>query len=158
MVKQDLPSIDIVLDEARRALDFQFEQLDGLDTKASIVLGIAGVVFTIVLTNLLLVEFAAEANLHLAKAALVPISLAFVLSIVKLWIKKYKKPPSLERLRSYYIAEDLEKTKLRIIDVYLKAVDDNAKLLNYQVWLVKCSYILLSIGLGLLTYWIWGII
>ncbi len=40
MTDQELPSIDIVLDEARRTLDFQFKQLDGLDTKSGIMLGI----------------------------------------------------------------------------------------------------------------------
>ncbi len=163
MAKQSLPSIDIVLDEVRRKLDFQFEQLDGLDTKASIVLGIAGVGLTIVVTYLYSVAFDEIICARLTKAALalifVPLVLCIALSIAELWIKKYDRPPKLERLRSHYITESAEETKLKIIDISLKAIEDNANLLNRQIWLVRLSYISLSIGLGLLVYfWIWGLI
>ncbi len=46
MTDEELPSIDIVLDEVRRTLDFQFELLDGLVTKSGIVLGVSGVIWT----------------------------------------------------------------------------------------------------------------
>ena len=42
MTEQEPPSIDIVLDEVRRKLDFQFGQIDGFNTKSGIVLGFAG--------------------------------------------------------------------------------------------------------------------
>jgi len=158
MAKKDLPSIDVVLEEARRKLDFQFEQLNSLDTKASIVLGVAGVVLTIVLTSLLSGHLGEGTNLQLAKTALVLIFVAFALSIVKLWIKRYHRPPKLDRLRSHYIVEDSEVTKLRIIDISLQAINDNDKMLNYQTWLVRCSYIILSLGLGLLAYLIWRVV
>lgn len=74
MTKQELPSIDIVLDEVRRKLDFQFEQLDGIRMKSGIVLGVAGVIFTLLVTNLL-GQPSTITNLFLAKIALIPIFL-----------------------------------------------------------------------------------
>ncbi len=158
MAKKDLPSIDVVLEEVRRKLDFQFEQLNSLDIKASVVLGVAGVVLTIVLTSLLSGQLAGGTNLQLAKTALVIIFVALALSIVKLWIKKYHRPPKLDRLRFHYIVEDSEVTKLRIIDISLRDIDDNDKTLNWQIWLVRCSYIILSLGLVLLAYLIWRVV
>ena len=69
MAKQELPSIDIVLDEARRKLDFQFEQLDGLNTKSGILLGVAGVIFTLLITSVL-DKSSSVYNLILAKIAI----------------------------------------------------------------------------------------
>ena len=156
MAEQELPSIDIVLDEVRRKLDFQFEQLDGLRTKSGIVLGIAGVIFTLLITNLLGQSNTIN-NLTLAKIALVPIFTSIVLSCVPIYIRKWNRPPKLERLRDYYIAIDAEDTKLNVIDKCLEAIDENQSLLDKLFRIIKCSYFLLLVGLVLLAIWI-GII
>jgi len=156
MAKQELPSIDIVLDEARRRLDFQFEQLDGLSTKSGILLGVAGVIFTLLVTNFLDKSNTID-NLILAKIALVPIFASLVMSFVPIYIIKWNRPPNLDRLRDYYIVKDPEHSKLNVIDECLKAVEKNQKLLDKLFRLIKYSYILLLIGLVLLAVWI-GII
>ena len=157
MTEQELPSIDIVLDEVRRRLDFQFEQLDGLGTKSSIVLGIAGVIFTLLVTNLLGQSNSAT-NLTLAKIALVPIFISIVLSFVPIYIRKFKRPPNLERLRFHYIVKDTKETKLKIIDICRKAVKDNEKLLKTIVGLIKCSYVHLVVGFVILAIWIGNVV
>ena len=149
----ELPSTDIVLDEVRRKLDFQFDQLDGLGTKSGMVLGIAGVIFTLLVTNLL-GQSSITTNLTLAKIALVPIFASIVLSFVPIYIRKWNRPPKLERLRFHYIVEDAEETKLKIIDICMKDVEDNDKLLKRIVRFIKCSYVLLLVGLVLLAVWI----
>lgn len=149
-------SINIVLDEVRRKLDFQFEQLDGLDTKSGIVLGVAGVIFTLLVTSMLEQSNITD-NTILAKIALAPIFVSLVLSFVPLYIRKWNRPPNIERLRSYYIVENSEETKLKIIDISMQAIRDNDKLLMRIIRLIKFSYIFLLIGLALLAIWI-GII
>ncbi len=156
MAEQELPSIDIVLDEVRRKLDFQFEQLDGISTKSGIVIGVAGVIFTLLVTNLL-GQSNTISNLYLAKIALIPIFASLVLSFVPIYIIKWDRPPNLNRLRDYYIVKDTENTKLNVIDKCLEAVDDNQKLIDKLFRLIKCTYILLLIGLASLAVWI-GII
>ncbi len=157
MTEQELPSINIVLDEVRRRLDFQFEQLDGLNTKSGIVLGVAGVIFTLLVTNLLDKSSTVD-NLILAKIALVPIFASLVISFVPIYIINWDRPPNVERLRSHYIVEDFENTQLNIIDKCLEAIENNEKLLKRLVRLIKCSYFLLLIGLALLAIWIGMII
>ena len=150
---QGLPSIDVVLDEVRRKLDFQFEQLDGLRTKSGIVMGIAGVIFTLLITNLL-GQSNTAINLTLAKIALVPIFASIILSCVPIYIRKWNRPPKLERLRDYYIATGTEYTKLNVIDKCLEAIDENQKLVNKLFRIIKYSYFLLLIGLVLLAVWV----
>ena len=153
----ELPSIGIVLEEARRRLDFQFDQLDGLSTKSGIVLGVAGVIFTLLVMSLL-GESSIEANLVLAKVALIPIFASLVVSFVPIYIIKWHRPPNVERLREHYIVEDVETTQLNIIDKCLEAIENNEKLLKNLARLIKCSYFLLLIGLASLAVWIGMII
>lgn len=157
MKDKEPPSIDIVLDEVRRKLDFQFEQLDGLNTKSGILLGVAGVIFTLLVTNLLGQSDKVN-NLILAKVALIPIFVSIVLSFVPIYIRKLKRPPNLERLRFHYIVKDSKETKLKIIDICREAVKDNQELLKIIVRLIKCSYVSLLLGLGLLAIWIGTIV
>lgn len=157
MTEQELPSIDVVLDEVRRKLDFQFEQIDGVSTKSGIVLGVAGVIFTLLVTNLLS-QSSTISNLFLAKIALIPIFVSLVLSFVPIYIIKWDRPPNLNRLRDYYIVKNIENTKLNVVDKCLEAVDNNQKLISKLFCLIKCSYILLLIGLALLAIWIGMII
>lgn len=153
IVDQELPSIDVVLDEVRRKQDFQFEQLDGLRTKSGIVMGIAGVIFTLLVTNLL-GQSNKTINLTLARIALVPIFTSILLSFVPIYIRKWNRPPELERLRDYYIATDMEYTKLNVIDKCLEAIDENQKLVDKLFRIIKYSYFLLLIGLVLLAVWV----
>lgn len=153
MADQELPSIDVVLDEARRTIDFQFEQLDGLDTKSGIVLGIAGVILALLVTSLL-EQSNTMANSLLVKVALVPIFLSLILSFISICVRKWDKPPQLERLRSHYITQPADETKLRIIDISVNAMEKNDKRIKVRVRLLKSSYFVLAIGLGLLAVWI----
>jgi len=156
MTEQDLPSVDTVLEEVRRRLDFQFEQLDGLSTKSGIVLGVAGIVFTLLVTNLV-GQSNTLPNLCLAKIALIPIFISLIASFLPIYIIKWNRPPNLDRLRDYYIVIDVEDTKLNVIDKCIEAVNQNQKLLDKLFRIIKCSYFLLLVGLVLLAIWI-GII
>jgi hypothetical protein len=102
ITQESMPSVEIVLEETRRRLDFQFEQLDSLNTKSGIVLGVAGVIFTLLVTSLL-DKTNTVANLILAKIALIPIFASLVVSFVPMYIIKWSRPPNLERLRSHYL-------------------------------------------------------
>jgi len=153
MPGQELPSMDIVLDEVRRTIDFQFEQIDGLDTKAGITLGIAGVILTLLVTSML-GQSNAIANSLLVKVALVPMLLSLILSFISISVRKWDKPPQLERLRSHYITQPADETKLKIIDISMDAIENNDKHIKTRVCLLKSSYFILAIGLGLLAVWI----
>lgn len=153
MMELESPSIDIVLEEARRRLDFQFDQLDGLVTKSGIVFGAAGIIFTLLVTHIL-DQSSIPPNLSLFAGTLILIFSSLVLSLVPIYIMKWHRPPDLNRLRDYYIVKDVGTTKLNVIDICLEAVDSNRKLLDKLFCLIKCSYILLLVGLVLLAVWL----
>ncbi len=163
-----LPSVDLVLDEVRRRLDFQFELLDSHDFKASIVLGTASIVIAMLLTALPLAQsqlgsLSKVAEHRVIVLALIGMSLfllfvSIVISIIVLWIKNYSRPPSLQRLRDVYMAESEEKTQLQLIDNFMDAIDKNEKIVKRQSNLIKAAIIFLSIGLlifiGLVSWFI----
>ena len=152
MMEQELPSIDIILDEVRRTLDFQFAQLDGLATKSGLVLGVSGVILTLLVTS-----FLGESDLAsplLIKAAFAPILLSLILSFISISIGKWAKPPQLERLRSHYITQPAKETRLKIIDIVIEAIGNNDKRIKARVCLWKSSYVILGIGLVFLAIWL----
>jgi len=152
MMEQELSSIDIVLDEVRRTLDFQFARLDGLVTKSGLVLGVSGVILTLLVTS-----FLGESDLAsplLIKVAFAPILLSLILSFISIYIVKWGKPPQLERLRSHYITQPANETRLKIIDIVMEAIENNDKRIKARVCLWKSSYVILGIGLVFLAIWL----
>lgn len=153
MTEPELPGIDIVLDEARRKLDFQFERLNRLNTKSSMLLGIAAVILTLLVTTLLGKQDTVGNSL-LIKVALAPIFTSLILSYLTVSISEYDRPPKLERLREHYISKDAEKTKIRIIDISIDAIQKNEGLIEKKVRLIKWSYVIFAMGLGILVVWV----
>jgi hypothetical protein len=153
MTEPELPSIDIVLDEARRKLDFQFERLNRLNTKSGMLLGIAAVILTLLVTTLLGKQDTVGRSL-LIKVALAPIFTSLILSYLTVSISEYDRPPKLERLREHYISKDAEKTKIRIIDISIDAIQKNEGLIEKKVRLIKWSYVIFAMGLGILVVWV----
>ena len=152
MSKQQLPSIDLVLDETRKRLDLQFEQINTLDTKASIALASSGLVLAAFLAALQsenVTEIGNYLCLTIIVIALILSALAF--AVVGLWIKKYERPPKPERLRDYYIVKDSDYTKLHIIDISLKAIVNNHARLARKILFIKYSFVSLSIGAAILA-------
>jgi len=149
MTDQEFPSIDIVLDEARRALDFQFKQLDGLDTKSGMMLGIAGVVITLLVSTLIGMPDLNNSLLVKIIGAIigVTLSISLILSYVNLRIGKWNKPPEIDTLIKDYASKDLHTTKCKIVGTIQEAIQKNDKLLEERFFLYKRSYTVLFIGL-----------
>ena len=153
VTEQESPSIDIVLDEARRTLDFQFGQLDALDTKSGILLGIAGVVIAVLVSAS--IGMPALMDSLIAKIVLsiiaVTLFISLILSYRNLRIGKWHKPPELAVLVKDYISKDSRTTKCKLIGTIQKAVEENEKILKRRFFLYERSYNLLFAGLALVT-------
>lgn len=152
MADQQLPSVDIVLDEARRKADFQFQQIDGLDTKSGIVLGINGVILALLVADL--IEYPNQPHIILIEIVLIPILISLVLSFLSIATIKLFAPPKLDTLRSDYINKPANETKLKIIDILSEAISQNAKRIQVKTRLFNFSYIVLAFGIGLLLAWV----
>ncbi len=150
MDEQKYPSINEVLEETRRTLDFQFEQLDGLDTKSGIVLGVDGVIITLLITALL-----EKPDLFNSLWLKILIAIVLVIFFISLFISfrniriiKWSKPPEIINLRTGYLMEDAQTTKLKIIDTMIeKGIKKNDILLDKGFRLYKWSYRMLFTGL-----------
>lgn len=153
MIEQNLPSIDIVLEEVRRTLDYQFQQARNLDTKSGIVLGTSGIILAI-LASILHGHSDSLNNINIIRGALCATLLSFLLSFITLNIRKWDRPPEVNRLRSHYIIEDSEQTKLRVIDIYLDAIRRNQRRIKQKIYLVQSSFSILAIASGFFAVWI----
>jgi len=153
MAGQELPSIDIVLDEARRTLDFQFEQHDGLDTKSGIILGTAGVIIGLLVTASIAMPDLSNSLFVRIMVSIIAVTLfiSLFLSYWNLRIRKWSKPPELETLINDYASKDMYTTKCKVIGTIQDAVKKNEKLLKERVCLYKRSYTMLLVGLGVVT-------
>lgn len=153
MAAQKLPSIDIVLDEARRTLDFQFEQHDGLDTKSGIILGIAGVIITLLVSASIGIPDLNNSLFVKIMVGIIGVTLfiSLILSYRNLRIRKWNKPPEIETLINDYASKDSHTTKCKVIGTIQEAVRKNEELLKERLYLYKCSYNILFAGLVLVT-------
>lgn len=149
MAEQNPRSIDEILNEARRALDFQFEVQDGLDTKSGILIGIAGVVITLMVTALI------GTPPLLTRIMAVIIVLVFFVSLFlsyrNIRIREWQKPPDIEALIKEYEHEDAHTTKCRLAGTIHDAIKKNQIILEKRIQLYKHSYKVLFIGLVLLA-------
>jgi hypothetical protein len=153
VTKKGSPSVDIVLDEVRRTLDFQFGQLDALDTKSGILLGIAGVVITVLVSASIGMPTLMDSLIAKIIVSIIAVALftSLVLSYWNLRIGKWHRPPELAVLVKDHISKDSHTTKCKLIGTIQKAVEENDKVLEKRFFLYKRSHNMLFAGLALVT-------
>jgi hypothetical protein len=153
VTEQESPSIDIVLDEAKRTLDFQFEQLDALDTKSGILLGIAGVVITVLVSASIGIPDLRGSLIAKIMVSIIAVTLftSLILSYWNLRIGKWHKPPELDALINDYVSKDSHTTKCKLIGTIQQAVKENEELLQRRFFLYERSHDILFAGLALVT-------
>jgi len=142
---QPLPSLDIVLNETKVALDRQFEQISSLDVKLGVLLGVSGVILAAILGFLL------KDNTDLVTKVLVLCTVALVLISLVLasWgyrIRKYKGPPNPIALREFYLVEEQERTKLAVVDYLCSVYDWNQKRITSKVRYTHFSFVSVFLG------------
>jgi hypothetical protein len=142
---QNLPSLDLVFEAAQKELDFQFEQINSLDTKASISLAAAGIMLA-ALISFFTQRPAAGIPGFLISGTLL-ISLSAILAVATLWVRRFERPPDLERLRDYYIAQTAEETKIETVDAILEAISRNSNRIYGKSLTLTASYAMLGLGI-----------
>jgi len=142
---QDLPSLDLVSEAAQKELDFQFEQVNSLDTKASISLASAGIMLA-ALIGFLTERPAVEISGFLIAGTLL-ISMSAILAVITLWVRQFERPPNLERLRAYYIVQTEEETKIEAVDAILEALSSNNNRIYSKSQTLTASYAMLGLGI-----------
>ena len=107
-----LETLELVYKEVDSALNRQFQSLDGLNTKASVIVGFIGVILGISL------NLYPHRNPYLFGSCmtLFLISIFFALSAYK--VESYRRDPEPRKLTENYLKEDSEKVKKKLIDIW----------------------------------------
>ena len=140
-----LETLELVYKEVGSALNRQFQSLDGLNTKASVIVGFIGVILGISL------NLYPHSNPYLFGSCmtLFLISIFFALSAYK--VESYRRDPEPRKLTENYLKEDSEKVKKKLIDNFIQSVEANEIKINKKVKYINYSLVLLYIGLIVLT-------
>lgn len=134
-----LPSLDVVLNETKAALDRQFELLSSLDVKLGVLLGLSGVILAALLGFPLIRTGDMATRLFLI-AAVVLVLVSLVSAMRGYQVRKYKGPPAPRALRESYLMEEPERTKLAVTDYLSSVYDWNQKRVASKVKCTRISF------------------
>ncbi len=134
-----LPSLDLVALRVQAQLEHQLQHFDGLDNKAGIVVGFAGVVVAI-----------AEGLRLLAIAGRLAAVLAALLALWSFLPRRY---PVLDtrKLRDRYLRADPEFTKLHLLDTQIRMEERASVLLDRKAFRLKLAVACLAAAVLLMA-------
>jgi hypothetical protein len=138
-VAEGLPSLGLVAAQVEKQLANQLDHFDGLDSKAGIVLGFAGVLVAVA---------GAFGPLQVA-GKIVSVSAA----LLALWAFVPRKYPVLNtaRFRDRYLRSDPSFTQLHLLDTQIMMEEQAARLLARKALRLKLSVMLLALSIVLLA-------
>ena len=152
LTNYDLTSLDLAYDEAKRILDIQFELVESLDTKASILVGLCGVALAALFGS----AESMFASMDLSvRAGLIAAALAFVVSgvlgVLAYWPQTYETSPSIKRFTEKYLLWQPRNVKYVILHMFIRNYTRNSALIEGKVRRLKCSFFTLLLGILLLA-------
>ena len=137
--------LELVYNEVKDALKTQFQSLDGLNTKASVIVGFVGVIIGISLN----LYSCSNPYLFGSCVTLFLISIFFTLSAYT--VKSYRRDPEPRKLAENYMKEDCERVKKQLIVNFIQSFEGNEIKIKRKGRYINYSLILLFIGLIVLT-------
>ena len=141
-----LPSLDIVLDGTKAALNRQFEQSSSLDMKLGVSVGLSGVILAALLGFTFLYTCDTTTTwLVISAVALVLVSLLFAAWGVFL-IGKFQWAPRPDALREFYLTKQSKETKIAIVDTQIYAYGWNRKRIARKAQLMRTSFIFVLVS------------
>jgi hypothetical protein len=156
----DLPSLELLYTETRDRLLRVFAEWDGIDTKASIVAGLDGIVIATVLGLLFELDEACcltSTTLRpwllpaLTGGGLVAAAMSLLLAMSTYWVRKGKE--ILEPRKAYYALANLpeEESKRKLLHSMIEAHEDNYKLLLGKAKTLRGSFRAFVVSIALLS-------
>ena len=138
-------TLELLYNEVKDALNTQFQSVEGLNTKASIIIGFVGVIIGISL------NLYPDENSHLFFGSMFLFLGAAFLSFSAYKVEGYRKDPEPRKLTEKYLREDDKKVRKQIIDNFIQSCEDNKNRIEKKVKYINYSLVLLFIGLIVLT-------
>jgi hypothetical protein len=146
-----MPSLDVSFSEARRMLDNQFDQIDTIGVKVSVIVAASGVVITIILNSLpaLITHIETAATILIALSVLSGL-VSIIMGLIVLAFTDYDSVPSISKLIQHYLIQPEARTKYQLLHEMKDAFNNNKKLLDEKIdqgWISMWA-LLLSISLS----------
>ena len=143
MSEDSYPSetLDLVYNEVKDALNMQFQSMDGLNTKASVIIGFVGVIIGISL------QLYSQSNSYLFGSCMTLFMISIFFSFSAYKIKSYRRDPEPRELTEKYLREDDKEVKKQLIDNFIASFEENKNKIEEKVKYINYSLILLFVGL-----------
>ena len=143
MSEDSYPSetLDLVYNEVKDALNMQFQSMDGLNTKASVIIGFVGVIIGISL------QLYSQSNSYLFGSCMTLFMISIFFSFSAYKIKSYRRDPEPRDLTEKYLREDDKEVKKQLIDNFIASFEENKNKIEEKVKYINYSLILLFVGL-----------
>ncbi len=143
MSEDSYPSetLELIYNEVKDRLNTQFQSLDGLNTKASVIIGFVGVIIGISL------QLYSQSNSYLFGSCMTLFMISIFFSFSAYKIKSYRRDPEPRALTGKYLSDDSKKVKRQLIDNFIKSFEDNKTHIEEKGKSINYSIILLFVGL-----------
>ena len=138
-------TLELVYGEVKDALNTQFQSLDGLNTKASVIVGFVGVIIGISL------NLYSHSNSYLFGSCMTLFLISIFFALSAYTVKSYRRDPEPRKLAENYLREDGEHVKKQLIVNFIQSFEDNEIKVKRKGRYINYSLILLFIGLIVLT-------
>ena len=138
-------TLELVYNEVKDALNTQFQSLDGLNAKASVIVGFVGVIIGISL------NLYSHSNSYLFGSCMTLFLISIFFALCAYKVENYRRDPEPRTLTEKYLREDDKKVKKKLIDNSIQSFEDNKTKIEKKVKYINYSIILLFIGLIVLT-------
>lgn len=147
MNEDDYPSetLELVYNEVKDALNTQLQSLDGLNTKASVIIGFVGVIIGISL------NLYSYSNSYLFGSSMTLFLTSIFFTLFAYRVKSYRRDPEPETLTIKYLRDDCKTVKKQLIDNFIQSFKENKIKIDDKVKYINYSLILLFLGLIILT-------
>lgn len=149
-----LRAIGWAYEEAKRILDKQFEQVESLNTKASILLGFIGVIlatlFGLWRDWLVVVEQSAVIYGGVIATAVILFAAA-VCGFLAYRVQTYETAPSPQRLMEKYLTWEPDHVRYVTLHRIVRIYEHNDRLIKRKLFWLKATFYLLVVGLFVLT-------
>ena len=134
-------TLDLIYNEVKDALNMQFQSIEGLNTKASVIIGFVGVIIGISL------QLYSQSNSYLFGSCMTLFMISIFFSFSAYKVKSYRIDPAPRALTAKYLMEDDKTVKKQLIDNFIVSFEDNKTKIEEKVKYINYSLILLFVGL-----------
>lgn len=148
---EQYPSLELAYSESKELLKIQLQLIADIDTKASVLLGFAGVILAALFSNLvggtlppgILSQFLLGSGVVCTVASL-------ICSFLSYRAREHRLIPDPRRLSDKYLDKDPAYTKLKLFDTLIIACEGNQSMIRSKARLFTAGFWLLFVGILLL--------